>query len=119
MIEQSGVARGHRLRRLLQPLELSIADYPSIVEARRLAYMVGETSLAAAFLLGRVDLMVSQLTVALLGSPVHPLTTADLGSVVRRLDALPATARDSMLVNAYMEDATEGRRDPMTSRRGI
>src|SRR5690606_16047769 len=82
-------------------------DYPSIHEARRLAELVGANNLAAAFLLGRVDLMQSALTVALLGSPQRPLPAAELGSVVQRLAGLPAQTRERLYVNVYMRDVNE------------
>ncbi|MEU4643346.1 hypothetical protein [Micromonospora sp. NPDC023814] len=93
------------------------ADYPSIVEARRLAELVGGVNnLTVAFFRGRVDLMMSRATVVLLGSPVNPLTTAELGSAVDRLADLSPAQRDSLFVSAYLDGVGEDDLAPLLSR---
>src|SRR5690606_2794995 len=93
-------------------------DYPSIVQAYRLAHVVGIDRLAGAFMLGRVDQMMSALTVVLLGSPVRPLTMPELELVVQHLAKQPTDALERLRVNVYMDNVTEDDLDPVLSQAG-
>ena len=91
------------LKPLAQVPDLSHRRYRSYNDVMRLLRIVGNVeNLYAAFFLGQVEKISGPIAVALLGSPVNPLTTSELAGVIERLGQADPGERDGVRINVFM-----------------